>query len=77
MQMHFTLIKAIAIKLTQRVLEDAAWRSAVTTSVEPYRCLVDLGREAKLHSIPDGSLDYEFLVDSLEHAEAWINSPTN
>jgi hypothetical protein len=33
---------------------------------EPYRAVIDLGRDLNFHDVVDGSEDYEHLVDCLE-----------
>lgn len=41
------------------------WNTFLLTQ-EPYRAVVDLARNEGLHTIVDGSEDYETLVDCLE-----------
>lgn len=45
---------------------DGVVNEAFMTSCEPYRAAVDASRELGLHSIVDGSEEYEQLTDCLE-----------
>ena len=42
------------------------YHEAFVCSNEPYRAVIDLARDEKLHDIVDGSEDYVALVDCLE-----------
>jgi hypothetical protein len=46
--------------------EVEAYHETFVCSIEPYRAVIDRARAARVHSIVDGSEDYEHLVDCLE-----------
>jgi hypothetical protein len=55
-----------AAKIYVALSADNAYFEAFACSREPYRAIVDKSREDGLHSIEDGSEDYEKCVDCLE-----------
>lgn len=55
-----------AAKIYVALSADNAYFEAFACSCEPYRAIVDKSREDGLHSIVDGSEDYEKCVDCLE-----------
>lgn len=55
-----------AAKVYVAMNSDVRYHEAFVCSNEPYRAVIDLARDEKLHDIVDGSEDYVALVDCLE-----------
>jgi hypothetical protein len=56
----------IAAAKTFLLTLDPAISKQMREAEEPYRFLVDLGREQTLHNIKDGTAEYLRLVDTIE-----------
>ena len=59
-------ITLTAAQLYVLISTDKGVHEECSNSMEPFRCLMDISRERKLHDITDGSEEYQAVFDAFE-----------
>lgn len=58
--------RELAEAIVRMLNTDAEANARVRASNEPFRAMIDIARQRKMHNLTDGSRRYHLLVDALE-----------